>query len=465
MKRAIPATLATLTCTLLAPHAIAQLPRGVDDPMELVALQRVLRAAMEANADTTVRIETFGGVRRVLAGNSGPQDGIAGPTPQWKPKQEWLDDLFGKIDPDRFAELWKDAGLDPKPDGEAFEAKDLLQLGPERLKKLMEEHEVGPWAPKDAGEQKKPGLGPLVQPGFLQAQGATTGVILSSDGWIVVSRFALNFDPSTILVTLPDGRSFTAVRGGEDVSRGLALLKIDAEGLPTPTLADPREVQVGQWAFALGRTFAEGRLPSVHIGIVSATERLFGRALQIDANTSPANYGGPVVDVHGKVLGIAVPLSPSGRDAGVDWYDSGIGFAVPLTGIGPLLDRMKLGEVLERGWLGIQLDGKHLGPGAVLQSVLPDSPAALAGLKPKDTIVVVDGEQVRNPFHLQILVSRHMAGDPLHVEFQRGDAEPTSITVFLAEAPSKEQEAVSRSEETFELPWEGDQPAEPDGGR
>ena len=108
-----------------------------------------------------------------------------------------------------------------------------------------------------------------------------------------------------------------------------ALVKIDATDLPVPEFVHPANVKIGQWACALGRTFATEE-PTVHIGIVSAQRRVFGRALQIDAYTSPANYGGPVVDVHGRVLGMAVPLSPAGRNAGVEWYDSGIGFAVTI---------------------------------------------------------------------------------------------------------------------------------------
>ena len=89
-------------------------------------------------------------------------------------------------------------------------------------------------------------------------------------------------------------------------------MKIDANDLPVPEFVDPGTVRVGQWAFATGRTFAADE-PTVHIGIVSAKRRQFGRALQIDAYTSPANYGGAVIDVEGNVLGVAVPLSPTGR--------------------------------------------------------------------------------------------------------------------------------------------------------
>ncbi|MBK8980509.1 MAG: trypsin-like peptidase domain-containing protein [Planctomycetes bacterium] len=434
---------------------------ALSDPLELLRLQPVLRSAMRAVAPSTVRVETFGGTRQILTEEGQPADAVSGPQRdaplRYTPKH--LEELFGKIDPDELGQLWRDAGLEPKPAGEPFEARDLQRLGDARLKQLFRKYRCGPFAPRP----ERGGLGALTPPGFLQAQGATTGVVLEPDGWILVSRFALNFDPTTILVTLPDGRSFTARRAGEDTSRGIALVKIDATDLPVPTFLDPTEVRVGEWAFALGRTFGGGPLPSVHVGIVSATDRLFGRAVQIDANTSPANYGGPVIDVRGRVLGIAVPLSPQGRDAGVDWYDSGIGFAATVANLGELVDRMKAGEILHRGWLGIGLAADDLGPGARVANVAPESPARGVGLRPGDEIVTIDGTEVRNPFHLQVLLGAHMAGDPVHLRHRRGDGEPVGITVFLAEVPRAEREESTRAGETFQPPWEGDRP--PEGGR
>jgi serine protease Do len=367
---------------LLATAMLAQAPSD-----DLLALEPVLRAAIDKIAPSIVTVETFGGVRKVLAEGRDPEAGKPPDEPEKKPE----------------------------------------------------------------GDDDK--LGPLVQPGFLQAQGATTGLVLSADGWIAVSRFALNFDPPTVLVTLPDGRSFNAVRAGEDTSRGIALLKIDARDLSVPEHADPKTVRVGQWAFALGRTFGRGD-PSVHIGIVSALGRLFGRAVQTDASTSPANYGGPLIDVDGRVLGICAPLSRGGRDAGVELYDSGIGFATTLAGIEPLLERMKRGEVLHRGWLGIAPENTELGPGARLASVLPGGPAAAAGLTVGERVVAVDGVPVRNGFHLQMLISGKTGGEPVFLVLVTPDGGRRALTVFLADLPAEEREARKPAEEAGVLPWE-----------
>lgn len=304
------------------------------------------------------------------------------------------------------------------------------------------------------GQKRPPGKAPLKSPGFHQTRGKTTGVVLTADGWILVSRFALNFDPTTILVTLADGSTHHATRGGEDTSRGIALVKIEAQDLTVPPFVDPKDVRVGQWAFVLGRTFGVDE-PTVNIGIVSALRRQFGRALQIDAYTSPANYGGAVVDVQGRVLGIAVPLSPSGRDAGVEWYDSGIGFAVTIADIGDLLERMKQGETVHRGWLGITMEPTWLGPGAKLMDLPKNGVADKARLSKGDIILAVDGTPVLNNFHLQMLVSSRMGGDPvgLQVKQAREDT-PVNLTVILADTPYAEREAKQEAEvqPTFPLP-------------
>ncbi|MGE3173351.1 MAG: S1C family serine protease [Planctomycetota bacterium] len=294
-----------------------------------------------------------------------------------------------------------------------------------------------PQAPRPSPDRKG-GL-PLTQPGFHQTQGRSTGIVIGSDGWILVSRFALNFDPTTILVTVPGRETLHAERRGEDTSRGIAVLKIDAQDLPVAEFVHPDDVRVGQWAFALGRTFGADE-PTVHFGIVSALRRQFGRALQIDAYTSPANYGGPVIDAEGNVLGIAVPLSPAGRDAGVEWYDSGIGFAATIADIPGIVERMKQGEILHRGWLGVSLSMSHLGPGAKLAGTPKEGVAAQANISKGDVILEVDGIPVRNGPHLQMLVSSRMGGAAVSLLVQRQfEQEPASMTLLLADVPYAER--------------------------
>src|SRR5438093_9851698 len=107
----------------------------------------------------------------------------------------------------------------------------------------------------------------------------------------------------------------------------LTLLKVEAKGLPVPAAAPKSDIRVGQTALAVGRTLALDveTPPSVSVGIISAVERIWGKCIQSDAKISPTNYGGPLVDVQGRVLGVLVPASPraEGETAGFEWYDSG----------------------------------------------------------------------------------------------------------------------------------------------
>ena len=144
---------------------------------------------------------------------------------------------------------------------------------------------------------------------------------------------------------------------------------------------------VGEWSLALGRTF-DGTKPSISVGIISALNRVWGKAIQTDAKVSPNNYGGPLVDIRGRVLGVLVPMSPMGNNelAGVEWYDSGIGFAVPLEDINRALPRLEKGEDLHSGLLGISMKrGDMFADPAEIAAVQPKSPAYAAGFKAKDT--------------------------------------------------------------------------------
>ena len=404
----LPAVASLLAVAQLASSPLAAQQHGNLD--EFLVLEPVLQSALQKAGPFLVTVETFGGTRMTL-GTDGPMDGPAPPKPRTPPEP--------KPKPDE--------GEDPK-EGDEKDDKDK-----EDKKKL-----------------------PLVAGGFKQSQGKTSGIVLTSDGWILVSRFALNYDPTTVLITVPGRGTFHADRVGEDTSRGIALVKIEADDLPVPEFVDPAEVRVGQWAFALGRTFAQEE-PTVHLGIVSAKDRLFGRALQIDAYTSPANYGGAVVDVQGRVLGIAVPLSPSGRNAGVEWYDSGIGFATTIADIPELLERMKQGEILQRGWLGVQLSTSHLGPGALITGAPKEGAAAEAGLRKGDIVLEVDGIEVLNGPHFQMLVSSRLGGDKVSLRMQKRRSEETYETgvITLKNAPWSEQR--SGNEElpaSFSLPEE-----------
>lgn len=259
--------------------------------------------------------------------------------------------------------------------------------------------------------------------------GPTTGLVVSNDGYIVSSAFNFVQKPTRILVGLPDGSRLPAEMVATDHNQMLTLLKIDVKALDVDALNVPKavpqdEMQVGQWAIAVGRTF-DGKTPNMSIGIVSALGRIWGKAIQTDAKISPNNYGGPLVDIRGRVLGVLVPLSPQGNSeiAGVQWYDSGIGFAVPLASINRVLDRLKKGEDLHHGIMGISFRGNQLSGETKIAVVRATSPAAKAGLKVGDVIRKVDGKPVTRIMQLKQILGPKYAGDEITVVVRRDKEE------------------------------------------
>ncbi|MFO7902448.1 MAG: PDZ domain-containing protein [Pirellulaceae bacterium] len=259
--------------------------------------------------------------------------------------------------------------------------------------------------------------------GQLLGTGPTTGVIVSEDGYILSSAFGYVGKPSSIMVTLPSGKQTTARIVARDHTRMLVLLKVDAqETLPVPSIVPRDQLQVGQWSIAVGRTYSSS-FPNMSVGILSAKDRIWGKAVQTDAKVSPSNYGGPLIDIRGNVMGILVPLSPNQRSelAGTQWYDSGIGFAVPLADIMPWLDTMKQGTDLKPGILGVSLKGSDMySLPATIAACPAKSPAREAGLKVDDTIVEIDGRPIKRQAHLRHALGTRLAGETINVVVQRG---------------------------------------------
>jgi serine protease Do len=268
--------------------------------------------------------------------------------------------------------------------------------------------------------------------GMLVGTGPTTGLIISPDGYIISSAFNFAQKPTQALVYLNDGKRLPATIVSTDFNRKLVLLKVEADQLPVAEAAPMKEVQVGQWAIAVGRTFGDGTRPNVSAGIISARNRIWSKAVQTDAKVSPTNYGGPLIDIAGRVVGVLVPLAQDNMGAagnsadaaevaGVDWYDSGIGFAIPIEQVANNLNRMKKQPELHSGLLGVSLRGSDLYSGDVVIAAAPaGSPAHQAGMKPGDKIVEIDGAAITRQVELRHALGPRYAGDKVEVVALRG---------------------------------------------
>jgi serine protease Do len=256
---------------------------------------------------------------------------------------------------------------------------------------------------------------------FAVADGPTTGIVYASDGYIVTSSFNFVREPMLIMVTLADGRRLSAELVARDHVRKIALLKVDAAGLPVPHWSELRDVNVGQWAVALGLGFG-GEEPSVTVGVISAHGRMQGNAVQTDAKLSPANYGGPLCDINGRVIGICVPMAQRpGELSGIEFYDSGIGFAVPKGRLDEIVSALMTGQSFYRGWLGIQITSNLVG-GVVIQRLAEPSPMLEAGALSGDRIVTANGKQIRHFGDLVQALYMLPAGERVELLMERDDS-------------------------------------------
>lgn len=252
--------------------------------------------------------------------------------------------------------------------------------------------------------------------------GPSTGLVVAQDGWIVTTSFAATEDSVELVAVLPDGERFPARIVARDRSNTIVLVKIDpAKPLPVPVAAPKAGLRVGQWAIALGRGW-NAPAAGVSVGVVSALDRAWGRAVQTDASVSPANYGGPLVDISGRVIGVLAPLpaDTAGMTLGTELYDSGIGFAVPLEDILARLPSLREGRSIAPGLLGVSYTSRDaFTQAAVIATVRAGSPAAKAGLRSGDRIVEANGKAVTRIAELRHVLAGLTAGDALKLGVER----------------------------------------------
>ncbi|WP_112381271.1 Do family serine endopeptidase [Sphingomonas carotinifaciens] len=278
-----------------------------------------------------------------------------------------------------------------------------------------------------------------------------SGFIISPDGYVVTNNHVIapaqGAQVDSITVTLPDRKEYTAKVIGRDETSDLALLKIQATDLPFVRFGDSARARVGDWVVAIGNPF--GLNSTVTAGIVSAVHRVTGqggandRFIQTDAAINQGNSGGPMFDMNGNVIGINSQIfSQSGGNIG-------IGFAIPAEDAKPIIDTMRRGEKIERGYLGVSIGGPvtddvaaSLGipknQGEVIASVEPNGPAAKAGLRGFDVVTKVNGQAVNPDSTLSYLVANVKPGSQVRLDVLR-NGKPVTVTATAAVRPSNEE--------------------------
>lgn len=264
----------------------------------------------------------------------------------------------------------------------------------------------------------------------------TTGISISDDGYVLSSTFGFPSTAAAVFVEDADGQRVAAKLVARDSLRQLVLLKCDSGRFVVPELSSRRWPDIGAYAISAGRLY-DATSPTLSVGVVSAANRVFGMAIQTDAKISPVNYGGPLVNLAGEVMGILVPLSPratgDGLAAGVEWYDSGIGFAIPALDMVEAAKRLRDGTDRVRGVMGVGLTTRNpLSPIVQIGQVLPGSPADQAGLKSADVVVEANGLKIDRVGIFDSVVKSSYAGDVLNLRIKTGD-DVRSVNVELTD--------------------------------
>lgn len=272
-----------------------------------------------------------------------------------------------------------------------------------------------------------------------------SGFIVSADGYIVTNNHVVA-DADVIRVTLDqsNGKSepISAKLVGADEETDLALLKIETKNtLPFLSFGNSDELKVGEWLLAIGNPF--GLDHTVTAGILSAKNRNihagpFDSFLQTDASINPGNSGGPLLNMAGQVIGINTAILASGQ---------GLGFAIPSNMAAKIVDQIKSGKKISRGWIGVGIQdveentAKALGlkdaKGALVGSVMDGEPASKAGMKDGDIIVAVDSKPIDDAAALLRVIADKAPGSKSVITVWR-DGKNTDLTVTLGERKSSQ---------------------------
>ncbi|VTU33264.1 putative periplasmic serine endoprotease DegP-like precursor [Variovorax sp. RA8] len=287
-------------------------------------------------------------------------------------------------------------------------------------------------------------------------RGVGSGFILTSDGFVMTNAHVVD-GASEVMVTLVDKREFKAKIIGADKRTDVAVVKIDATGLPAVKVGDISKLRVGEWVMAIGSPF--GLENTVTAGIVSAKQRDTGDYLpfiQTDVAINPGNSGGPLINMRGEVVGINSQIYS--RSGGF----MGISFSIPIDEAIRVSDQLRTNGRVSRGRIGVQIDqvtkdvaesiGLGKAQGALVRGVEAGSPGEKAGIEPGDIITRFDGKAIDKPSDLPRLVGNTKPGTKSTVTvFRRGNSRDLSVTIAEIE-PDKPARTAEREEQPTSKP-------------
>jgi serine protease Do len=275
-------------------------------------------------------------------------------------------------------------------------------------------------------------------------RGQGSGVIIDAAQGYVVTNYHVIQGAAALNVTLADGRQIDDVTVvGYDVLTDLAVLKLASDKLTAAEWGDSDALEPGDWVLAVGNPYGLDR--SVTSGIISAKERRgvargspYQDFLQTDAAVNPGNSGGPLVDLHGQVIGINTAI--------VGKAFQGISFAIPSRTVREVVEKLIAGGRVARGWLGVGLDNltpevaeklglKETG-GVLVTRVLANSPAALGGLRPGDVILQWNDKPVTDSVEMTLEIGRTAIGSQIELVVLR-EGNPRKVTITIGQRPEE----------------------------
>ncbi|MHB8484539.1 MAG: Do family serine endopeptidase [Candidatus Acidiferrales bacterium] len=282
-----------------------------------------------------------------------------------------------------------------------------------------------------------------------------SGVIVNSDGYILTNNHVVAHGGNIKVVW--NNKNYTGKVVGTDPLTDIAVVKIDATGLPTIALGDSSKLQVGDVVFAIGDPFGIGETATM--GIVSATGRSIGLEtqeqgkqayedfIQTDAAINPGNSGGAMIDLHGNLVGINTAIISSGSSMGGEGGNEGIGFAIPINMARNIMEQIIEHGKVERGYMGVYIGelspemAKEFnynggGAGALVDNVTAGSPAAKAGIKRGDIILGLNGESINGSGDLTARIASTAPGTPVQLKIFR-DGKTFELPVTLGELPEQ----------------------------